>query len=92
MSQALTFFAPTATETTGNTLIRRGRVNMAKLRPDKCEGSAGTTVRAPLWLTLLLMFVAIWLGTRIIHNTTEALMAMTTGSQAAYTSSAWPSR
>ncbi len=34
-------------------------------------------VRAPLWLRLLVLFVVLWLGIRIVRNVTDSLVAIT---------------
>ena len=48
--------------------------------------------RAPWWMIVLLLFVATWLGARILHNVTAALTAMTTGATTASAPPAWPDR
>lgn len=49
-------------------------------------------LRPPLWLTLLLLFVAVWLGVRIVDHVTEALTAAAIGRPAPPTPPAWPTR
>lgn len=39
--------------------------------------------RIPLWIAALLLFVAVWLGARILHNVTEALTRIASGPPAA---------
>jgi len=45
----------------------------------------------PAWLALLLLFVAIWLGVRILENVTEALTGIVTGPQT-HAAQSWPDR
>jgi hypothetical protein len=33
--------------------------------------------RAPMWLRLLVLFVVLWLGVKIVHNVTDSLISMT---------------
>jgi len=35
--------------------------------------------RAPLWLRLVVLFVVLWLGVRIVRTVTDTLIAMTHG-------------
>lgn len=52
---------------------------------------AGTT-RPPLWMVAILLFVAVWLSARILHNITDALTGMTAGPQVVAGVPTWPVR
>lgn len=48
--------------------------------------------RIPPWIVAFLLFVAVWLGARILHNITDALTGMTAGVPVASGTPAWPAR
>lgn len=45
----------------------------------------------PIWLALLLLLAALWLGVRIVHNVTDALVMAFHGAPAG-TPAEWPGR
>lgn len=57
-----------------------------------CAPPPRQAARIPLWIAALLLFVAVWLAARILHNVTEALTGMTAGAPVASTTPIWPAR
>ncbi len=52
----------------------------------------GTGDSPPVWMTVLLLSVGIWLGLHVLQSVTFALTAMTAGDAVLHTSAAWPPR